>query len=506
MGLYDFSFYDLIARNAVAYADCPCWREIDDGRQLTFAEYKKQVDLLAAGLSGIGINKGDRLGVVGKNSLEFFVVYGAAAALGAIVLPVNWRLSPDEMIFNLDDCQAKIAFLDAEFQQTLLARHSDLPTVTTFYNLKADSGEATAFATLLGTPGGFARTDVASSDGFVIIHTAAVAGRPRGALLSHANLLLAGMHFNYYLGLSVSDVHLNLLPLFHVAGLFMATSCFHAGAVNLNISKFEAKNGAKLIAESGVSLLFDFPPILDSLLKAAKEEQLQLRSLRAVVGLGTQATIDLYQETTGGSYYVMYGQTETSCLTSMGKYDARPGSAGKVVMLADVQLVDDQDRLVAPGEIGEITVKGPMVFQGYWGLPGDNAHTFREGWHHTGDLGRFDGEGFLFYAGRKAEKELIKPGGENVYPAEVEKVILQHPAVAKTVVIGVPDPKWKEGIKAVCQLHAGKELTAKELIRFVGERIASFKKPQYVEFVAVLPEKADGSLDRQAVKSLYGKE
>jgi long-chain acyl-CoA synthetase len=225
-----------------------------------------------------------------------------------------------------------------------------------------------------------------------------------------------------------------------------------------------------------------------------------------VVGLGTQATIDLYQETTGGSYYVMYGQTETSCLTSMGKYDARPGSAGKVVMLADVQLVDDQDRLVAPGEIGEITVKGPMVFQGYWGLPGDNAHTFREGWHHTGDLGRFDGEGFLFYAGRKAEKELIKPGGENVYPAEVEKVILQHPAVAKTVVIGVPDPKWKEGIKAVCQLHAGKELTAKELIRFVGERIASFKKPQYVEFVAVLPEKADGSLDRQAVKSLYGKE
>ncbi len=120
-------------------------------------------------------------------------------------------------------------------------------------------------------------------------------------------------------------------------------------------------------------------------------------------------------------------------------------------------------------------------------------------------LGRFDSDGFLFYAGRKAEKELIKPGGENVYPAEVEKVVLQHPAVAQTVVIGVPDAKWKEGIKAVCQLHADKSLTSAELIRFVGERIASFKKPQYVEFVSEFPLKTDGSLDREAVKSLYGK-
>ncbi len=285
----------------------------------------------------------------------------------------------------------------------------------------------------------------------------------------------------------------------------MAISCFHAGAVNLNISKFEAKTAAKLIAANGVSLLFDFPPILDSLLKAASEEHLVLGSLRAVVGLGTQVTIEQFQETTGGSYYAMYGQTETSCLTSMGKYSDRPGSAGKVVMLADVQLVDEHDRPVVPGEVGEITVKGPTVFMGYWQLPEDNAHAFRGGWHHTGDLGRFDDQGYLFYAGRKAEKELIKPGGENVYPAEVERVILQHPAVAKTVVIGVPDPKWKEGIKAVCQLHEGKDLTAMELIRFVGARIASFKKPQYVEFVAALPQKADGSLDREAVKSRYGK-
>ena len=200
----------------------------------------------------------------------------------------------------------------------------------------------------------------------------------------------------------------------------------------------------------------------------------------------------------------MYGQTETSCVATYGRYDDRPGSAGRVIALADVRLVDDDDRPVAAGEVGEIVMKGPMVFKGYWNLPEDTARTLRNGWHHTGDLGRFDADGFLLYAGRKAEKELIKPGGENVYPAEVEKAILEHPCVAKTVVFGVPDPKWKEGIKAVCVLTPGAALTAEELIRFVGDRIASYKKPQYVQFVDDLPELADGSPDRAKVKAACG--
>ena len=505
MGLYDFTFYDLINRNAVAFGSRICWQEIDDGRLLTFDEYKNQVDRLAGGLSRAGIEKSDRIGVVGKNSLEFFLLYGAAARLGAIVLPINWRLSSDEVCFNLNDCQAKIVFADAEFQHIFAAGQEKLPSVQACYNLKADLGNALKFISLLEVGEKIPPEEVSGTDGFVIIHTAAVAGRPRGALISHGNILCADMHFKCAMDFTKKDVHLNLLPLFHVAGLFMATSTFHAGGSSLNISKFEAKEAAQLIQDKKATVFFDFPPILDSILKAAAKEHLDISSLRAVVGLGTPEVIEQFQSITGGSYYTMYGQTETSCLATIGKYNDRPGSAGKVIMLGDVQLVDEYDQGVATGEVGEITVKGPMVFQGYWGLPDDNAYTFREGRHHTGDLGRFDVDGFLFYAGRKAEKELIKPGGENVYPAEVEKVILQHPAVARTVVIGVPDPKWKEGIKAVCQLHVGKTLTAAELINFVGERIARFKKPQYVEFVNELPLNKDGSPDRQAVKSLYGK-
>ena len=504
MGLYDLSFYDIIERNAVTYAGRTCWHEVDDGRELTFDEYKDLVDRLAAGLARAGVVHGNRLGVVGKNSLEFYLIYGAAARLGAIVLPINWRLSAHEMCFNLNDCSPKIVFADEEFQTSLQDHTHELPTVDTYYNLKGNSGSYGSFSTLLDGSEPIAPVKVKSTDGFVIIHTAAVAGRPRGAMVSHANILLASMHFNAELDLTCRDVHLNLLPLFHVGGLFLATSTFHGGGLNLNISKFEASAAAALIETHKVTLLFDFPPILSSILISAREEHRNINSLNAVVGLGTPEVIHQFQASTGGSYFVMYGQTETSCLATLGRYNDRPGSAGKTVLLGNVRLVDEHDNPVATGEVGEITLKGPMVFQGYWGLAEDNEYTFRNGWHHTGDLGRFDEDGFLFYAGRKAEKELIKPGGENVYPAEVEKVILQHPAVKATVVFGVPDPKWKEGIKAVCVLSPGQNLEPAELTEFVGERIARFKKPQYVQFVQELPSAGDGSIDREKVKELYG--
>jgi acyl-CoA synthetase (AMP-forming)/AMP-acid ligase II len=505
MGLHDFTFYDLICRNAGAYDTCPAWFEADDGRSLTFGQFKEAVDRLAGGLQNVGIQKGDRIGILGKNSLEYFLLYGAAAALGAVVLPVNWRLSTDEILFNLKDCEPVLLFVDEDFEKVIHAVKDDLSFVKHVYNLKINEGCFEEISLLLDNAGRFEPAEVSSDDGFVIIHTAAVAGRPRGALLSHRNMLCANLALNYCFNLTSRDVHLNLLPLFHVGGLFMASNSFHAGAQNINMSKFDADKAVALIETHRVSVLFDFSPILSAILESQTKTGRTIKSLRAVMGLDSPETIEAYQKRTGGSFYCLYGQTETSCIATMGRYDDKPGSAGKPVPLAEVRLVDDYDQPVSAGTVGEITVKGPMVFKGYWNLPEDNAYTFREGRHHTGDLGRFDENGFLWYAGRKAEKELIKPGGENVYPAEVEKVILQHAAVEKTVVIGVPDPKWKEGIKAVCQLKPGQTLSSEALIQFVGERIARYKKPQHVEFVAELPLKQTGEIDRQKVKELYGK-
>ena len=504
MGLNDFTIYDLINRNAVSFRDRTAWFEADDNRAITFFQYKEMVDRLSNGLQKAGIKKGDRIGVLGKNSLEYFLLYGAAAALRTIILPINWRLSADEIIYNLNDCEPVILFVDSEYQELIKSSKDELSSAQKYYNLKPQHGDFLDFDSLMDNQGNFEAADVYNDDGFVIIHTAAVEGRPRGALLSHGNLLCANLHLNYCFGLTLEDVHLNLLPLFHMGGLFMATNSFQAGALNVNMSKFDAQKAVELIEEKKVSLMFDFSPILSSILEQHEKTGRNIKSLRAVMGLDTQETIEKYQKLTGGTFYCIYGQTETTGLVTMGRYNDRPGSAGKMVQIGKVRLVDDYDRLVPAGQVGEITMKGPLIFKGYWNLPVDNEHTFRGGWHHTGDLGRFDEDGFLWYEGRKAEKELIKPGGENVYPAEVEKVILQHPAIDKTVVFGVPDPKWKEGIKAVCQLKAGQNLAARELISFVSERIASYKKPQYVEFIKDFPSLKDGSTDRKKIKELYG--
>ncbi len=503
MGLYDLCFYDLINRNASCYGEKVAWLEVDDGRRLTFSQVKERVDRLAQGLKMSGIKKGDRIGVLGKNSLEYFLLYGAAAALGAILVPINWRLSPEEVGFNLNDCGPRLLFVDHEYQESIEKIEGTLSSVDEYFNLGSE-GIFSGFESLLDNPGLGDGEEVSSDDGFVLMHTAAVGGRPRGALLSHGNLLCASLIFAYSLNLRAKDVHLNFVPLFHVGGLCMTLSSFQAGALNLNMSKFDAAKTMERIKESRVSVMMVFSPVLSTILDEHERTGIDITSLKTVTGIETPETIERYQNETGGSFYSMYGQTETSCMTSFASYDDRPGSAGRIIPSAEVLLVDDYDNPVPTGHTGEITVRGPMVFRGYWNLQEDTEYTFRNGWHHTGDLGRFDEEGFLWYQGRKPEKELIKPGGENVYPAEVEKVILEHPAVERVAVFGVPDPKWKEAVKAVCQLKAGENLNAEDLIDFVGGRIARYKKPRHVDFIKDFPLLEDGTPDRKKIKELYG--
>jgi len=505
MGLYDFTLYDVIDRNAQLHTNDPAWLDSDSDTPMTFGQVKADVDRMADALQKADCRKGDRIGVMGKNCLEFFLVYGAAAALGAIVVPVNWRLSADEAAFILNDSTPRWVFADDSNPDWTDEVRSKLTDTALFYNLQPGRG---AYDDLSGDEAvtGFVPTSVGGDDGFVMIHTAAVTGQPRGALLSQNNLLCAHMHLAHALALTPRDVHLNALPLFHVAGLFMVFFAFHGGCLNINLAKFDAPRMVELISEHKASFTFTFAPMLKSLLDAQVEAEADIGTLRAVLGLDAPEVIDQYQKTTGGSFYCMYGQTETSMLASLGRYDDAPGSAGQPIMLGVVQLMDDNDQPVGTDEVGEISLRGPMVFKGYWGLEDDNRYTFRNDWHHTGDLGRMDEDGFLWYAGRKADKELIKPGGENVYPAEVEKAVMAHPDVEAVVVFGVPDPKWKEGIKAVCELSKGSNLTAQDLIAFVGDRIARYKKPQYVEFVETLPLKPDGAADREKVKAQYGGE
>jgi acyl-CoA synthetase (AMP-forming)/AMP-acid ligase II len=270
------------------------------------------------------------------------------------------------------------------------------------------------------------------------------------------------------------------------------------------VSRFDPEEAVRLIDRHRVTHVSDFPPVLTTLLDAAGKAGSRLESLQHVSGLDSPQTIERLHKDTTAQFWTGFGQSETSGFVSLQRVRDKPGAAGKPVPVAQVKLVDDYDRDVPVGTPGEILVRGPLVFQGYWAQPDVTAHTLRNGWHHTGDVGRFDADGYLYYVRRKPEKELIKPGGENVYPAEVETVVMQMDGVSGVCVYGIPDAKWGEAIKAVVEVKAAGRYTGQQVIDFVGARIARFKRPHAVAFTDALPRTADGAVDRDAVKAKWG--
>ncbi len=501
MGLKDFTVYDVYKRNAGLYENKSA--VVFEGKEITFGELLKMVDRAAGWFALSGIKKGDRVAVLSKNCPEFLVLFGAIAASGAIAVPVNFRLSTEEIGHAMENTKPVAAFVDPDFHAAMNGIRESFPEVKTWMSMTGAGEGFAPFADILAALPVTA-ADVAQDDPFVIIHTAAVQGKPRGAVLSHGNMIYGGLQSLAEMGLSGDDVYLNILPLFHIGGLIAAFTTMHAGGLNVIVAKFDPAECVKIIDERKVTIIGDFPPILAQLLDARDAGNGALASLKNVYGLERPETIKRFEDLGCGSFWMIYGQTETMGITCLARNATRPGSAGRPGLLSEILIGDEFDRPVEKGKPGEILVRGPLVFLGYWGEEELTALTFREGWHHTGDLGRLDEDGFLWFVGRKAEKELIKPGGENVYPVEVEKVVLEHPDVVEVSVIGVPDPKFGEGIKAICVLTSGTDLTKQELIDFVASRIARYKKPNYVDFVESLPKKEDGSIDRGKVKELYG--
>ncbi len=502
MRVRSFTIYDLYKRNATLFKN-----EIaiqSENERVTYGELFDQANRVAGWLKSRGIKKGDRIGLLAKNHNSFFPLMGAIASTGAIMVAINFRLSSEEVKYNLTNTEPVMIVVDPDYEKMVEDLLPACPFLKEFVTFGTGEGRYTPFSSLLKSQPA-EPTELDGDDPFVIMHTAAVQGKPRGAVISHHNLIFCTLQNIAIMGLTRQDSYLNILPLFHIAGMFAALVMMHVGGRNVMISKFDPKMAGKMIDQERITLIGDFPPILLQLLDEQAKGEFTLSTLKHVLGIDLQETIQRFEKLGYGQFWLVYGQTETMGLTSVCSNKEKPGCAGKAGPLVSIKIVDEFDKEVETGKVGEILVRGPLVFSGYWGEEELTKHTFREGWHHTGDAGRLDEEGYLWFAGRKAEKELIKPGGENVYPVEVEKVILEHPAVQEVSVIGVPDPKFGEGIKAVCVLKPNAKLTDKELIDFVGGKIARYKKPGYVQFVEALPKKGDGSIDRPKVKELYGK-
>jgi acyl-CoA synthetase (AMP-forming)/AMP-acid ligase II len=496
-----FTVYDMIARGAAVHGDAPA--VIQGERALSFRALHGRVDELAAGLAGLGLAAGDRICVLAQNDAAYLELYGACARQGLIAYPVNWRLTAQEVERVVERARPAMMVVDAS-TQSLVGDWLGAAGVTHRYQLGEGAGAGFApLASLYRKGPALAPADVPADAPFAVISTAAVDVVPRGAVLTHANVIAANLTTIGCLGFTARDRYLAALPLFHVSALGMAMAHMHAGGANVIVSRFEPAEAVALIDRHRVTHVSDFPPVLASLLDAAEKAGSALPSLTHVSGLDAPQTIQRLHEKTKAQFWTGFGQSETSGFVTIQRVAERPGASGRPVPSARVRLVDDYDREVPVGTPGEIVVRGPLVFQGYFGQPDVTAYTFRNGWHHTGDVGRFDADGYLHYVKRKPEKELIKPGGENVYPAEVEAVIMQMAGVTGVCVYGIPDVKWGEAVKAVVEVGAPGAHTAQQVTDFVGGKIARFKRPHVVAFCEALPRTAEGAIDRDAVKAKW---
>uniref|UniRef100_Q07HQ5 AMP-dependent synthetase and ligase n=1 Tax=Rhodopseudomonas palustris (strain BisA53) TaxID=316055 RepID=Q07HQ5_RHOP5 len=501
MALTDFTFADVYRRNATLFPQRTAF--VVQDQRVTHLDYLGRVQRLAAGLAREGIRPGDRVAVLSQNSLEMVELIGAVALLGAILLPVNFRLNAEEIGYVLADGAPSLAIVGPDYQELVAALMPSLPSVRRYFGIGAAAAPYAPFGELIDGDGAVPDATIKADDGFVIIHTAAVGGKPRGALLSQANLLISQSSLVEAWQLTEHDVNLGTLPLFHVTGLGLMLTLQQAGGASVIAAKFDPAQAARDIDTHKITVMAEFAPMLGNILDQAQPQQ--LASLRAVTGLDTPETIERFEQTCPqAAFWATFGQSEASGLATFSLYRDRPKSAGRPLFWRTMAVVDADDRPLPTGETGEIVLRGPTVFKGYWNNEAATAHALRNGWHHTGDMGRFDDDGYLWYMGRAPEKELIKTGGENVYPAEVENALRQHPDIVAAVVIGVPDPQWSEAIKAICVRRDGATVSAQQIADFVGSQIARYKKPKHVTFVDQLPLTAKGEIDRAAVKAAHG--
>ena len=503
MGAQAFTVYDMLVRGAALAPDAPAL--IQGPREWSFRQLRERADSLATGLAGLGLSKGDRICVLAQNDAAYVDLYGACARQGLVAYPINWRLTAPEVERVLERAAPKMLVADASTLPVVGDWPRTQRAVAHWYQLgEAPAPGFTPLSTLYRDGPLTPVEDVSGDDPFAVISTAAVDAIPRGAVLTHANVITASLVVAASLGFTDADRYLLALPLFHVTALGNLVAHLHAGGACVLVARYDAEEAVRLIDAHRITHVSDFPPVLSNLLDAADKLGSKLSSLKHVSGLDAPPTIQRLHDQTQAQFWTGFGQSETSGFVSIQRVRDKPGAAGKPIAVCRVRLVDDYDRDVPVGTAGEIVVRGPVVFQGYFGQPDVTAYTLRNGWHHTGDVGRFDDDGWLYYVRRKPEKELIKSGGENVYPAEVEAVIVQMDGVSGACVFGVPDVKWGEAVKAVVEVRPADRYTTQQVGDFVVSKIARFKRPSRVAFTEALPRTADGGVDRDAVKARWG--
>ncbi len=483
---------------------------VSEENRLTYREFNRRVNCLADSLIKLGLAAGDKVAVLSRNNVEMFEICFAAAKTGMVWVPVNFRLVPSELKFVLNDAEIGILFVGDTFKDQVEAIRNEI-TVPHIVDIGAPYEEMIRSGSP-AEPAGSVKPD----DLFAIFYTSGTTGGPKGVMLSHENFLSAVVNHTIAYKLGPSDVSLHVQPCYHTMEASMVLCHFYVGGTNVMVTNFNGHEFWKLVEKEKITNITLVYTGLVDILDAYKEGGYTLGTLKSYSVGGQTTPVPILKravEVLGPDIiFVVYGLTEASPLVAyLPKEDysledeglKRLGSVGKELFSCHVRIVDKDDNDVKPGEVGEIIARGPNVMKGYWKRPEETEETLRGGWLHTGDMGMFDEDGYIYVIDRK--KDLIISGGENISPHEIEDALHLHPAVHECAAIGIPDERWGEQVKAVVVLAKDTHVTEKELIEFCAKHLARYKLPKTVDFVDALPKDPVGKIQKKVLREQYAK-
>ena len=490
-----------------------------EGRDITYGFFAAEVSRYAQALKqAYGVEPGDRVAYLGLNSPDFLYLLFACARLGAIFLPLNWRLAPPELHYILTDAAVKVLVCDADqittgmsIKPDILADLPDCRFVTVEVQATDDTSDWHFLADDAASAGGADCFENLTADmPTLLLYTSGTTGRPKGAVINHETILAQVSMVLHLHDMTGADNALTPLPMFHIGSLTIhSLASFYCGATLNLLRRFDPEAALACLCDDGITLVAMVPAALTAMIASPGWADADLSGIRAFVSGGAQVPTPVIEQARAKAFPLCqgYGTTETGpSTTGLKPSDAysRIGSIGKAGFNCQIRIADKDGVTVPEGDTGEILVKGPNVFSGYWRNEAATREVIRNGWYHTGDIGRQDADGYIFILGR--EKDVVISGGENIYPAEIEELLIKMDDIADAVVVGRSDEKWGEVPVAVVVPEEGAAIDAADFLdRFDGQ-LARFKQPKDVVIVTELPRNAMGKVLKQQVREMVSDE
>ena len=501
--------YDWLAHHRAHRPTKIAIRDLGTSRGFTYADLERRADAMASYLQSLGIGRGDRVAVLAHNGVEYFDIQFACARIGSIAVLLNWRLTVPELEYIVNDSSPSLLVHDASFSDAALELQQRCGTAHLLaIDHNPDDENPYEIAMESGAPR-FTWADLTHDDVSTIMYTSGTTGHPKGAMITYGMTFWNCVNLGIPGGIGLDTVHLSVLPLFHTGGLnCYSNPVLHAGGTVVIARTFDPGEVLRAIGDpkQGITSFFAVPAPYQFMMRHPEFETTDLSRLRLAGVGGAPCALTILETWAGRGILLVqgFGMTETSpAAIFLDPADAmrKIGSTGKALLHTELRIVNDDGGDCADGEIGELWVAGPHITPGYWNRPDATASSFEGRWLKTGDAARTDDEGFVYIVDRW--KDMYISGGENVYPAEIENVLYQLPAVAEAAVIGVPSDRWGEVGLAVLVLKPGTEIDRAEVVGHCVERLAKFKVPNDIAIIEVLPRNAAGKVLKRELRTRF---